>query len=115
MNDVTPPPAEPAKKPTSQETVNAVITLAVLAAVGWYFFGGGLEKSTNKTKADIHQQVAQDALDQYKIAAQHGTAMDRCVQAGFVTAAFLQAKDESNYALWKHTEKDDCAAAGVPR
>jgi len=34
---------------------------------------------------------------QYEIAARHGGAIDVCVQAGLVTAAYLQAKDESHY------------------
>lgn len=64
---------------------------------------------------ETHDKVARDAVDQYNIAARSGTTMDRCVQAGLVAAAFLQAQDQSNYAQWKSTEQSDCAAAGVPR
>jgi hypothetical protein len=31
-----------------------------------------------------------------------------------VVAAYLQAKDETNYAAWKKTEIADCKAAGMP-
>jgi len=32
-----------------------------------------------------------------------------------VAAAFLQAKDESNYRSWKNIQKQQCAAAGLPQ
>jgi hypothetical protein len=35
------------------------------------------------------------------------------VQAGIVSAAFLQAQDETNYQKWKTIEKNDCARAGI--
>jgi hypothetical protein len=57
--------------------------------------------------------VAADAVAQYKIAAESGKAMDRCVQAGMVAAAYLQAKDQDHYAEWKGVERTDCKAAGV--
>jgi hypothetical protein len=40
--------------------------------------------------------------------------MNACVHAGFVSAAFIQAKDEDSYKRWKAIEKTDCARAGVP-
>ena len=66
-------------------------------------------------QTSIEAQVANDAVQKYDIASRSGTAMDRCVQAGFVVAAYLQAKDESNYATWKETQKTDCYLAGVPQ
>lgn len=59
--------------------------------------------------------MASDAVTQYEIAKRSGSAIDACVQAGFVSAAYLQAKDESNYQRWKGTEKIDCLAAGINR
>ncbi len=53
-------------------------------------------------------QVAKDAVEQYEIASRHGAASDICVHAMMVSAAYLQAKDEPNYARWKQTEKADC-------
>jgi len=64
---------------------------------------------------DIADKVANDAVDQYKIAARSGSSMDRCVQAGMVTAAFLQAKNETQYSSWKRVEHKDCNEAGIPQ
>jgi hypothetical protein len=77
-----------------------VVAIVIAIASAWYFFGGGLE-----------QRVASDAVDQYEIAKRDGSAMDACVHAGLVAAAYLQAKDEPNYQLWKAKEDSDCAHA----
>lgn len=50
---------------------------------------------------DVKKQVALDAETQYEIAERNGNRTDKCVQAGFVAAAYLQAQDERNYARWK--------------
>ncbi|HEY5373747.1 MAG TPA: hypothetical protein VIK01_08665 [Polyangiaceae bacterium] len=62
----------------------------------------------------IKQKVATDAVNQYNMAKRGGSAVDVCVHAGFVAAAYLQANDETNYQAWKQTQKTDCQAAGVP-
>jgi len=87
----------------------------MIGGFAWFFFGGGLEQQAAQSMQDITTQVARDAEEQYRIAAQSGSAMDRCVQAGLVSAAHLQSKDDAGYARWKSTEAADCAAAGVPR
>ena len=46
-------------------------------------------------------------------ARRNGTPMDVCVQAGLVSAAYLQAQDETGYKRAKETEKADCARAGL--
>lgn len=79
------------------------------------FYGGGVEKEAAETMRTIEQQVAQDTVDQYNITKQSGTAIDQCVHAGMVAAAYLQAKDQSSYANWKATEKRDCELAGVQK
>jgi len=61
------------------------------------------------------KQVAKDAEEQYDIAQRSGDKMQACVHAGFVSAAYMQAKDESSYKNWLAIEKRDCKAAGVPR
>jgi hypothetical protein len=61
----------------------------------------------------IQNRVAADTVTQYGIAQRNGSAMDVCVQAGMVTAAYLQAKDEPNYQRWKQIEKADCEKAGL--
>jgi hypothetical protein len=63
----------------------------------------------------INNKVATDAEDQYRIAKNSGKAVDACVSAGLVSAAYLQAKDEPNYQKWKQVESSDCANAGINR
>ena len=72
----------------------------------------GCEKAMMQS---IHEEVAQDLVKQYNIAKRQGDKMQICVQAGLVSAAYLQAKDEAKYRKWKATEKSDCRAAGVPQ
>lgn len=73
------------------------------------------DELANSQLNSIEDQVAADAVNQYEIAARQGDAMQTCVQAGMVSAAFLQAEDETNYQKWKSQEAVDCARAGVPR
>jgi hypothetical protein len=51
--------------------------------------------------ADIEKQVCADAIEQYEIAVRQGDKIQIAVQAGFVSAAMLQAKDEEGYRKWK--------------
>ena len=60
-------------------------------------------------------QVAEDAAKQYEIANRNGSAMDACVQADLVAAAYLQAKDEANYRKWKAISREENSRAGVPQ
>lgn len=62
---------------------------------------------------DIENKVARDAVEQYEIAKRQGDPMMVCVQAGMVSAAWLQAKNEPEYKKWKDIEKDDCKKAGL--
>jgi hypothetical protein len=80
---------------------------AALGAVAYFTIGREAEsRYVVAGMADIHNQVATDAVAQYDIAKRQGDAMQACVQAGMVSAAWLQAKDEA--------EKADCAGAGTP-
>jgi hypothetical protein len=60
--------------------------------------------------ADIEKKVCSDAIEQYEIAVRQGDKIQIAVQAGFVSAAMLQAKDEEGYREWKavqdRAEKD---------
>jgi len=104
--------------------------LSGMQSLGALFFGGatlvvfiGLLDSgsfssvsnpiTTSYLDDIHVQVANDAVDQYRIAKNQGNEIQICVQAGFVSAAYLQAKDAQNYNKWKAVEKTDCTYAGM--
>jgi len=90
---------------------------AIISAIFfvWFFYGGGLEKQASSEMTKITHQVAADMHAQYQIAARNGSPIDVCVQAGLVSAALLQAKDEEKYRDWKRVEERDCARAGVPR
>jgi hypothetical protein len=88
--------------------------MAALFAI-WFYLGGGLQKQAAKDMRNIERQVADDSVKQYEIAKTSGSAVDRCVQAGIVAAAYLQAKDDAEYKHWKQTEGSDCESAGVPR
>jgi len=101
--------------PPKQNPWGAVVILAALAAGGWYFFGGGLEQQAANNLGDIYAKVASDAVDKYNIAKRSGTKMDVCVQAGLVSASFLQAKNDAQYRSWKTIEASDCEAAGLTR
>lgn len=96
-------------------TASAIIGGIAVIGFIWFYFGGGLEQQATKDMGKIQVQVARDMVDQYNIAKNSGTPIDVCVHAGMVSAAFLQAKDDYNYALWKRTEARDCEAAGMPR
>lgn len=75
-----------------------------------------VKKQAAQDMQNITNQVATDSVKQYEIAKRNGaTPIDTCVQAGLVSAAYLQAQDESNYSKWKSIEKSDCERAGVPQ
>ncbi len=99
----------------SNAVASAVFGLLVIGGIGWYFFGGGLERHAAQSLNGIEDQVAVDSVQKYQIAKRNGDPMDICVQAQLVVASYLQAKDEANYQQWKQTEKTDCAAAGLPQ
>lgn len=99
----------------SGNTIRTVTGIIILVGVVWFFWGGGIEIQTTKNLDDIYRQVSSDAVQQYEIVKRNGTAIDVCVQAGLVSASYLQAKDEVNYQRWKTIENSDCASAGLPR
>ena len=74
----------------------------------WFFATGGITQR-------IENKVASDFVTNYQIAKREGDKMQICVQAGIVTAAYLQAKDEANYRQWKQTKDADCSRAGLPK
>jgi len=54
-----------------------------------------------------------DQVLQYNSAVKAGSLNDRCVQAGFVASAYIQAKDEPNYQAWSGIRSSECKAAGI--
>ena len=96
-------------------SAGSVIAIFFFAGIGiWWLYGGGLQHATDKQMKNIEGQVANDMIQQYQIAKREGDPIQICVHAGAVSAAYLQAKDESNYRIWKKTERSACEAAGVP-
>lgn len=91
------------------------ICIAIAAFGGYMAITDTQKDEAKKIMKDVEDDVAKDAVQQYWMAKRNGQKMDACVQAGFVSAAFLQAKKEAEYAQWKRIESVDCAAAGVPR
>ncbi len=81
--------------------VQGLISLIVLVAGAWYFFGGGLDQQVARDMDQIERTVAADSVRQYGIVKRNGSPMEACVHAGLVTAAFLQAEDERSYRHWK--------------
>lgn len=104
-------PNEKAKQLSGGQVIGYLVFAGVIL---WFFAGGGLDKKVAHEMQNIENQVAIDAVNQYQIAQRQGNAIQVCVQAGLVSAAYLQAKDEPNYRQWKKTESEDCSRAGVP-
>ncbi len=103
----------PVSPKASKSLAMEILGIAAVGFIIWFYFMGGIEQKTDSDMQNIKDKVASDSVAQYRIAERNGTAMDRCVQAGMVTAAFLQAKDEDDYRQWKAIEAKDCRAAGV--
>ena len=82
--------------------VGAVLGVVVLFSL---LQGSGLQ--------GIHDKVAEDAVKQYDMASRNGSSIDACVHAGLVSAAYLQAQDETGYKKWKSIEQSDCRVAGI--
>lgn len=83
-------------EPKKNNVASVIITSTLLGFLIWFFWGGGTEKRAATTMQDIENKVASDAVEQYRIAERQGDKMQICVQAGLVSAAYLQAKDEVN-------------------
>ena len=111
---------------STKDGLRNLIICLVIGGGAWYLFGGGFEKHQDaqrqatydeaaKDMRAIYDQVSKDSVEQYAITVRQGTPIDICVHAGMVSAAYLQAKDESNYRKWKAKEAEDCNRAGVPQ
>lgn len=102
------------KQPSKQSAnAQAVLTIIIFAVLGWYYFGGGMDKHVENQMEGIYSQVANDAVKQYQITRAGNDPIDICVHAGLVAASYVQSKDQANYLRWKDIEKNDCARAGI--
>ena len=99
----------------SIKRVGIVLGLVLVIAATWIYGMGGLSGGTTRSsfEQNVYEKVSSDAVDQYNIAKRQGDPIQVCVQAGMVSAAYLQEKNESSYQQWKATEKADCARAGM--
>ena len=75
----------------------------------------GCDQAVEAQMDSTYDKVSSDMVAQYDIAKKQGDPIQTCVQAGMVSAAYLQAKDEAKYDEWKAIEKTDCKAAGIDK
>ena len=73
------------------------------------------QQAVDQQMHSIQDKVASDAVEQYRMVEKSGSAIDKCVQAGMVSAAYLQAKNEEDYSSWKSIERLNCANAGIAK
>lgn len=102
-------------KKVGNPTPKVIIILIILFAWIWFFFGGGLEKQSSNTLDNVYKQVSANSVEQYEIAKRQGDKIQICVQAGLVSASYLQEKNESEYQKWKAIQNSDCTKAGMPQ
>jgi hypothetical protein len=88
-----------------------IVSALILVAAIWI---GSSASSSNEVIKPYQDQVAQDFVDQYEMAKEHGTPTDMCVRAQLVAEGYLQAENEAKYREWRAVQKADCKAAGVP-
>lgn len=70
-------------------------------------------KTAEQYMKDNAYKVAADYIEKYEIALIQGDEIQICVQAGLVSAAFLNAKDQEQYNKWKSIEANRCEEAGI--
>lgn len=90
-------------------TIITLFTIGLLIALAWPS-PDEVQQGVN----DLYSQTAESQIEQYHLAAKHGTAIEQCVAAQQVATAYRMANDEKNYEHWKGVERIDCAAAGMP-
>ena len=101
--------------------VALVLAAILLCVVGLYATGAfstddqrvASTDATSTTLSSMKDDVARDAEHQYELADQSGNKIDKCVQAGMVAAAYLQADNADKYREWVSTRNLDCAVAGI--
>ena len=73
----------------------------------------GCDAAVDAQMDNTYKKVSEDMVAQYEVAKKQGDKMQTCVQAGLVSAAYLQAQDDAKYTEWKSIEKSDCEATGL--
>jgi hypothetical protein len=98
----------------SNSQYKGIISLLVIILLGWYFWGGGMDRQVKNDIQKIENSVASDAVSQYEIAERSGDKMQMYTQASLCAAAFLQAKDEANYRRWLDKQHRLAKEIGLP-
>ena len=93
----------------------AYVLVLGLSLLGYWTLGLFSTPLVGSQIPTTSNKMVADQVTQYNIAVRAGTKMDRCVQAGFVTSAYGQAKDDPNSEEWTRIRHDDCKAAGLPQ
>jgi hypothetical protein len=114
---VTRPPAAPSGASDLYQMVKLASIVLVLGA-SVILFSMAIGETTQEPQAsapldllgDIDQQVIADALRQYEIVSESGSNVDKCVQAGLVAAAYMQAGETEPYRRWAEVEDGWCGA-----
>lgn len=98
-------------KKESTKTVKIAVSSIITFFAIWILIvvlGNAASKDmAPKEIAKIKNEVALDAERQFYMAKRQGDKMQTYVQAGLVSAAYLQANDELNYDKWKVIQ-DSC-------
>lgn len=105
-------------KQTNNAKLSILIIIALVLSALLFLDDGRFNRNLFKETVqnnldDIHEKVISDQIKQYEIAKRQGDPIQICVQAGLVTAAYLQAKYEYRYREWKEKESSDCKRAGI--
>lgn len=100
---------------TGAESVapQSLVALLMLGGLIAFFFFGGWDWWTGKQAGDLYVKTAEDLEAQYRLMGAESSEMDKCVQAGIVAAAWLQAQDQIEYKNWKLIEDGHCESAGL--
>lgn len=89
-------------------TLVVIFTLIVLLALAI-----PSEEEVEQAVNETYQDYATDVIAQYEMTKQHGTAIDQCLAAQQVAAAYLHANSTDAYATWKDISGAACRAAGL--
>jgi len=94
------------QKEYQRKKKNGIILGISIGAMIFFFmipWGGFMTES--QIEQHVEQKVISDSIKQFNIAMRTENYMDAYIQAGNVTATYLQAEDETAYLKWKEIEK----------
>lgn len=96
------------------------VLLAAVAGGSWWFgrtvvLPSDPAERAQKFRETVNSSVIQQATREYELVAVNGTKIEKCVHAGLVANAYLNAMQENGYKTWVAVKKRDCEEAGVPQ